>query len=296
MALPMLVRKNIKEFEPKRDENLAKIKQIFNTEFTFECDMEKIYENSPESCKNTIGQIIYEKYFGCLAVNLALIMADESVLKAFLTAVTSRRILFRIEHIDGYKRTKSEIIDGVYSLTINKDEGYFSVYTYEAGYDITELFGKEKISPCNSIHKFKKEFSLSVQDNIKKYQQKVAEHLGNLKNFLGVEFTFPVDAANIYRELPDSVFKENIGELVFDKYLSALIANIIDFLQKYPSHRNSFLFKAEQKKIAFNIIGYNSAKPTGVLFQDGAICINIKATEFGFLPEKTGNNFSSLFI
>ena len=105
MALPMLARKNIKEFEPKRDENLAKIKQIFNTKFTFECNMEKIYENSPESCKNNIGKIMYEKYFGYLAVNLALIMADESIFKAFLTAVTSKRILFRIEHIDGYKLT-----------------------------------------------------------------------------------------------------------------------------------------------------------------------------------------------
>ena len=296
MALPMLARKNIKEFEPKRDENLAKIKQIFNTEFTFECNMENIYENSPESCKNSIGKIMYEKYFGCLAVNLALIMADEDVMKAFLTAVTSRKILFKIEHIDGYKRTKSEIIDGVYSLTINKDEGYFSLHTYEAGYDITELFGKEKISPCNIILKFSKNFSLEVQGNIKKYQLKAALHLDKLKKFLGVEFVFPVDVANIYRELPDSVFKNNIGELVLDKYLSALITNIIDFLQKNPSHRNSFLFKAEQKKIVFNIVGYNSAKPTGVLFQDGAVCINIKATEFGFLPEKTGNNLSSLFV
>ena len=192
--------------------------------------------------------------------------------------------------------TKSEIIDGVYSLTINKDEGYFSLYTNEVGYDITELFGKEKICPYNNLLKFKKEFSLTVQENIKKYQLKAAEHLDKLKNFLGVEFIFSVDAANIYRELPDSVFKNNIGELVFDKYLSALIANIIDFLQKYPSHRNSLLFKAEQKKIAFNIVGYNSTKPTGVLFQNGAVCINIKATEFGFLPEKTGNNFSTLFV
>lgn len=296
MSLPMLARKNIKEFEPKIDENLAKIKQIFNTEFTFECDIENIYENSPESCKNSIGKIIYEKYFGCLVVNLALIMADEAILKAFLTAVTSRKILFKIAHIDGYKHTKSEIIDGVYSLTINKDEGYFSLHTYEAGYDITELFGKEKITIYNRILRFSKEFSLAVQEDIKKYQLKAAEHLGRLKNFLGVEFVFPIDVANIYRELPDSVFKNNIGELVFDKYLSALIANVIDFLEKYPSHRNSFLFKAEQKKIVFNIVGYNSAKPTGVFFQDGAVCINIKATEFGFLPEKTGNNLSSLFV
>lgn len=295
MALPMLARKNIKEFEPKRDENLAKIKQIFNTEFTFECDMEKIYEKSPDSCKNSIGKIMYEKYFGYLAENLALIMADEVVLKAFLTAVTSRKILFKIEHIDGYKYTTSEIIDGVYSLTINKDQGYFSLHTYEAGYDITVLFGKEKITP-NSILKFSKEFSLEVQGNIKKYQLKAALHLDKLKNFLGVEFVFPVDVGDIYRKLPDSVFKNNIGELVLDKYLSVLIDNIIDFLQKYPSHRNSFLFKVEQKKIIFNLVSKNSDEPTGVLFQDGAICINIKATEFGFLPEKTGNNLSSLFV
>lgn len=296
MALPMLARKNIKEFISKKDDNLAKIKQIFNTEFTFECDMENIYENSPQSCKNCIGKIVYEKYFGSLVVNLALIMADNNILQAFLTAVSSRKILFKIEHIDGYKYTKSAIIDGIYFLVINKDEGYFSLYTHEAGCDIFELFGKEKPSSRFRMLDFTKSFSLELQDNIKKYQSKAIEHLDKLKNFLDAEFSFPVDFQFIHTKLPDSVFKKNIGELVLDKYLSALVINIIDFLEKYPSQRNSFLFKASQKKIIFNILPENSNKTTEVLFKDGAVCINVLAIEFGFLPEKIGSNLSSLFV
>jgi hypothetical protein len=293
MALPMLIRKNIKEYEPKKDENLLKIEQIFNTDFTFECDMEKIYEIVPESSKSTIVKMIYDKYFNSLAVNMALIMYDEAIMKSFLAAVTSRKILFKVEHVDNHKYSQSLIIDGIYCLVINKDTNDLGYGVATAGYDIPELFGKANLS-ATSWRNPPKPFSVEMQDNIRKYQPISVEHLNKLKDFLGIQFSFAVNFEALHNKLPDSLFKKNIGEIVLDKYLSGLIVNIINFLQNHPSMKNSFLFKTEQKRIIFDVV-YEYQEQTGLFFKGGIIYIHIDKTQFGFLPEQTGNNLSSLF-
>jgi len=138
-------------------------------------------------------------------------------------------------------------------------------------------------------------FNLAIQDAIKQHQSKAVGHLDRLKDALGVEFSFSVDFATLHRNLPASIFKKNMGEIILDKYLGALVNNIVDFLQKYPDKRLSFILKATKKKIIFNALKVKANKPMEVLFEDGAICINLEPTEFGFLPEKTGNNLSLLF-
>lgn len=296
MTLPLIARKNIKDFESTKHDNLMKIKQIFNTEFDFECDMESVYNNVPEERKNSIGRIMYEKYLGSLAVNFALIMADEILMKDFLTAVPAKKILFKVEHFKEYEYTKSVIDDGVYILLINKSENYFFYNVEQAGSDIVVLFGKEKFSSSNPRLNFSKEFNLEIQNNIEKYQPKALEHLNQLNSFLGVLFNFVVDFQLLHKRLPDSVFKKSIGELVLDKYLGALVVNIIDFLKKHPSQRNSFLSNTQCKRITLHILPDYSTEKLGVSFQDGVVNINILSTEFGFLPEKTGNNLNLLFI
>ena len=59
MALSLTVKKNIKEFEGKRDENLSKIAQVLNENFTFECDMEALHEATPESFKSQTGYTLF---------------------------------------------------------------------------------------------------------------------------------------------------------------------------------------------------------------------------------------------
>ena len=139
-------------------------------------------------------------------------------------------------------------------------------------------------------------FSLELQDAIKKYQPKAAEHLDRLKDILGIDFSFSVDFASLHKNLPDSVFKKRMGEIILDQYLGALVNNIIEFLQKYPEKKMSFIFKATKKNIIFNALKVRSNKPVEVLFDRGNICINLEPTEFGFLPEKTGNNLGSLLF
>ncbi len=137
MALPLSVRKNIKETEVKRDDNLAKIKQILNCEFSFECDMETIFDAAPESFKNDIGKIIHEQYLGGLAENLAQIMKDEMSVEAFLEAVPSKKISFKLDELEWGKFIKSVIVDGVYYLVASKKD--FPCNFKQAGADIEKI-------------------------------------------------------------------------------------------------------------------------------------------------------------
>ena len=43
MPLPLIIRKNIKDCEPKKAENMAKINSILGEKFTFECDFETVH-------------------------------------------------------------------------------------------------------------------------------------------------------------------------------------------------------------------------------------------------------------
>ena len=139
-------------------------------------------------------------------------------------------------------------------------------------------------------------FSLEIQDTIKKYQPKAAEHLDRLKDILGVEFSFSVDFSILHKHLPNSIFKKRMGEVILDQYLGALVNNIIEFLQKYPEKKMPFIFKTTKKNIIFNALKVKANKPMEVVFEQGNICINLEPTEFGFLPEKTGNNLGSLLF
>jgi hypothetical protein len=137
MALPLSAKKNIKDYESKKNDNLAKIKQIFNTEFSFECDMETMYEAAPESFKNDLGKVIYDQYLGGLAENLSAKMADEMSREAFLEAVTSRKISFKLDNLDWGQYIKSVIIDGVYYLVASKKD--FPCNFKQAGADIEKI-------------------------------------------------------------------------------------------------------------------------------------------------------------
>ena len=139
-------------------------------------------------------------------------------------------------------------------------------------------------------------FTLEIQETIKQYQPKAVTHLNRLKDVLGVELQYIVDFQSLHKNLPSSIFKQNMGEIVLDYYLGALVNNIIDFITKYPEKRISFLIKASKKRILFNPLVTKTHGPIEVLFNDGILCINLEPSQFGFLPEKTGQDLSKLFV
>ncbi len=137
MGLSLTVRKNMKEFEPKKEENLKKISSILKDQFSFECNFEALYEITPDSFKNELGKIIYDQYLGGLAENLSKIMADEMTLEAFLGAATAKKISFLVEELDYSKFIQSSIVDGALCLVANKK--HFPCNFKQAGSDLEKI-------------------------------------------------------------------------------------------------------------------------------------------------------------
>ena len=305
MSLPLIIKKNINSFEHKKHENLLKIKQIFNINFSFECDMEKIYEGIFTTNKTNIGEIIYENYLGWLAVNLAQRMSNPDLYDTFIKTITSRIISFKLGDIERkYKNHPqpkhypcSEIINGIYFIVVHKD--YFgSDYKY-TGRDIFEYFcllqGETPNCPSHMEHK-PGPFTLEIQENIKHYQHKSIEHLTRLNQTLGVELNFSVDFESLHQNLPASIFKKNMGEIIFDHYLGGLTNAIIELITKHPEKRISMLAKIDTKKIIFDTFSEYENNTSRILFKNGSMFIYVKETDFGFLPETIGNNLNSLLI
>ena len=136
MPLPLIIRKNIKDNEAKKEANLQKLESILGTAMTFECDFEALYETCEERWKNTLGEVVYEKYLAGLAKNFAQKMTDEMVVEAFLEAVTTKKITITVQPFDkGF--VKSAIIDGVYNIVVRK--GKFPCNFDQAGEDVMEI-------------------------------------------------------------------------------------------------------------------------------------------------------------
>lgn len=118
-------------------------------------------------------------------------------------------------------------------------------------------------------------FSLKIKEEIQKYQTQSQEHLNNLKLATGFEYAFLVDFELMHKHLPASVFKKRMAEIVLDKYLGALVSNIVSFVQESEANKKTFILKTFKKQIIFNpfVIGVKK-KPVEIKFDNGCIYIH----------------------
>jgi len=138
-------------------------------------------------------------------------------------------------------------------------------------------------------------FSLEIKDAIKKFQPRSLEHLNNLKTAVGIEYNYLVDFEQIHKLLPFSVFKKNMVEIVLDKYLGALVDNIVKFVNVSAENKRSFILKTLKKNIVFNPFHDRAASPMEIVFKEDSVYIQLQPGQFGFLTEKTGENLQALF-
>lgn len=96
-------------------------------------------------------------------------------------------------------------------------------------------------------------FSLEIKDAIKKFQPRSLEHLNNLKTAVGIEYNYLVDFEQIHKLLPFSVFKKNMVEIVLDKYLGALVDNIVKFVNVSAENKRSFILKTLKKILCLTL-------------------------------------------
>eukprot|EP00727_Mastigamoeba_balamuthi_P010413 m51a1_g5995 hypothetical protein (280) ;mRNA; f:291756-293033 len=90
--------KNLKEYEPKRAENLAAIAAALGVgSVEFEADIDAVNAAAKDrGYDNRAGEILFDWYLGGLASNLKRMCGDEMVKEAMREAVSAKKIVFRI--------------------------------------------------------------------------------------------------------------------------------------------------------------------------------------------------------
>jgi len=96
-ALSMVLRKNIKEYEPKKQEALARIQTVTGVAFTMEVvgDVHKLNESLDSSYKDRLGEVYWGSYADNIAQLIEAKCGDDMTKSAFLDATPKRKILIR---------------------------------------------------------------------------------------------------------------------------------------------------------------------------------------------------------
>ena len=142
MSLPLAARKNIKEKESKRDDNLARIEKATGQKYTFEVDISSIHNALAAAQKDRVGTHIYDSYLTPLADNIEKLCKDDMSKEAFVDATKTRKITLIP---DGQKSPSYHPIcsleGGVLTIYVNdnKDRENFPSNCNETGGDLEKL-------------------------------------------------------------------------------------------------------------------------------------------------------------
>ena len=92
MSFPLAIRKNLKENEKVRDENIARINASTGTTWDFEPDLENLYKALKPKYQEQIGNVIYNSYLGGLATNIENFCKDDMCKEALVEAITGKAV------------------------------------------------------------------------------------------------------------------------------------------------------------------------------------------------------------
>jgi hypothetical protein len=96
MSLPLTIRKNIRDSEPKLKEHLEKINNVTGKEWSFEADWAKLVAaEAIAPYKDQVGSMLQDELMRNLAENLDRLCKSESTKEAFLEATGNSKIVFR---------------------------------------------------------------------------------------------------------------------------------------------------------------------------------------------------------
>lgn len=74
-------------------------------------------------------------------------------------------------------------------------------------------FKIETVIPSNGL-------PLVLQKNMKDYQPKLNTHLKKIASIIGKELAFEADFASINEKVVDNSYKNRLGEIIYDSYMS----------------------------------------------------------------------------
>jgi hypothetical protein len=275
--LPLTLRKKIRDCEGPKKEYLAAIEAAFGvTGITFECDYAACYAALVQGSKDQIADVVDAYLKEWLYYNKKY-LEDELVKKWWLRDWTSKKIVFRIakpKAFDGYAR---QVFEGGVLYWETKPDTYYC--------NVSEI-GNMPIGFTGN---------LALARNERDNEEKRVQNLERIAKASKVpQCTLEiVDKDKVLVVCKDRGYEDRLGEVIYDWYLTALAENV-EKLCADDMAQEAFAEKWTTHKIIFRINEKHPGSYVNVMFENGNLIIEVKASDMATNVSNTGSELEKL--
>jgi hypothetical protein len=256
MALPLVIRKNIRDSEPKLHEHLAIINEATGKEWAFEADWAAIVGQLEANQKDTIGQLYHNDVMGNLARNIAKLVKTETTKEAFLEATSSNKIVIKL----------NDKIKDYWDISFSNGDLVVTHKKSICNLANIEYFDIVAVIPTPGL-------PLAVKLNIEQNQPLLEEIMERIAAATGVaDWTFEADYPSIVPQL-DRNSQNRIGDIYKD-ILHYFASNLTRSL-KNEVLKEAFVEAVSERKIEIRL-NDKQKDYTDINFVNGTIVISHK--------------------
>jgi len=286
MALPLTVRKNIKDNEAKRDTHLATIAKVTGATYTYEVEIPSIHAVlSTDREKDSVGAYVYDSFLGGLASNLTEFCKNDLQKDGLNEAASTKKITMKA---DGAKCTGSDpkvlIEEGVVIIYVNDNKK-------------SKCFPANVNATGNPVELLKVIPGLALKKNFKDNEAKRDENLAKIEKATGRKFTLEIEDVAKFNEAATAAdmnkTPNKVGTICWN-WLAGGLAGHIAKLCADEMSKEAFLEAVKKDVILIQLQekvgGYGTAQ-----IKDGQLILAIDPTRAsGANAGDAGNNLVKL--
>lgn len=286
MSLSLALRKNIRDSEAKRNENLEAIKAATGVDFALEVDfavlMSKIAPDYQASYATNLGDVVHDWYLTSLSYGLKTKCQDEMNKESLVEACTAKKISFQIvtpaewDSVGYGYCCRIRVINGVLMMECKPD--YFGSNVDYLWKDFEKCFAGQG------------GLTLKARAGIRDSEAERQGHLDAINAAAGTTFTFECDWATLSKPAVDRGYEDRAGEVVA-WHLGGFKKNVCKILADEMG-KEAFLDKCPAKVIRFVV---DATIPSGKVtrFVNGGVNMCVKPDYLGSNVDDTGNDIES---
>jgi len=274
MALPLPLRKDLRDNEPSKIELLKRIDAATGvTGWTFEADIAALH-NDPKTDKNfkeRVGEGLFGKssYLKVLADRIETEMKDAMVKEQFLQDCSAKKITFKIW--DGCQFAAEPEIhyaNGVLEIR----QKTFPSNVADTGKDLRKRLGQSSAGGL----------SLALKQNIRNQEPEMQKHLARISTASGgAPWTFECDWAALAADCGDKNFKDRVAEAIIGKTgFLGYLAEGIEGSCKDAMVKEAINEAASKHKITFIYGQTERQSEPEVHYKDGVLQMMQRAASF----------------
>jgi len=239
-ALPLAVRKQLRDEEPKAKEFLDKIKGVLGVTLTVELeDPGTVYAAIPANSRDNFGYTVFTFYMRRVADRIQEACGDDLAKGVFLSAVSKNKIVFQIKK--EFSENGTKIADGVLYVQIALSE-----------YDGTAGVLPYLESKLNDTTKGSGGLPLDLQQGIKANESYFKTAMDRIEKAIGFRMAFEVENIRAIYDKTEERYRGNLGETIYSKYATAA-AEAFENECKDDMVKEALVDGLKAKKIVFRV-------------------------------------------